>query len=276
MPVTAGPIYPGIKDGLIFAVDPANPGSWQGPTSDNVNNLVSFHSNLSGSIQNDTSGSYGDNESFTFDGIDSYIDHGDQTTFRSLIPSQAKTLSIWFNMHTQSSNSVVPMGFRWWPQAPYRGYSITITSAGLVNYTFFYNSSNVTRYYNLQSNSAISTNQWYNVVVTDKGNAKYPNVSHSNTSGENNAAITGSIEIYLNGQSIASTPATQYIDSAFGTTSFANPTKFNLGAAQGHYTSGNNSYFDGDIGPSLLYNRELSASEVLQNYNRLKGRFGLT
>ena len=73
MPVTAGPIYPGIKDGLIFAVDPANPGSWQGPTSDNVNNLVSFHSNLSGSIQNDTSGSYGDNESFTFDGTDSYI-----------------------------------------------------------------------------------------------------------------------------------------------------------------------------------------------------------
>jgi hypothetical protein len=273
MAVSIGSDKPGVKKGLIFAVDPLNPKSWSGPDSNEVNNLVSFHSNLSGSIINDTSGSFGISGSFTFDGIDSYIDHGDQTTFRSLIPSQAKTLSIWFNMHTQSSNWVVPISFRWWPQKPYRGYSITITSAGLVNYTFFYSSTNVSKYYTLTLDSAISTNQWYNVVVTDKGNAKYPNVSHSNTSGENNAAITGSIEIYLNGQSIASTPATQYIDGAFGTTTFANPTKFNLGAAQGHYTSGNTSYFDGDIGPSLLYNRELSASEVLENYNRLKGRF---
>ena len=39
MPVTAGPIYPGIKDGLVFAIDPANKDSWAGPTSNNVNNL---------------------------------------------------------------------------------------------------------------------------------------------------------------------------------------------------------------------------------------------
>jgi hypothetical protein len=273
MAVSIGSDKPGVKKGLIFAVDPLNPKSWSGPDSNEVNNLVSFHSNLSGSIINDTSGSFGISGSFTFDGIDSYIDHGDQTTFRSLIPSQAKTLSIWFNMHTQSSNSVAPISFRWWPQAPYRGYSISITSAGLVRYTFHYNSSNVSKYYTLTLDSAISTNQWYNVVVTDKGNAEVPNVRYNNTSGENNAAITGSIEIYLNGQSAASTPYTQYVEDAFSTTTFANPTKFNLGAAQGHYTSGNTSYFDGDIGPSLLYNRELSASEVLENYNRLKGRF---
>ena len=35
-------------------------------------------------------------------------------------------------------------------------------------------------------------------------------------------------------------------------------------------------YFNGQIGPILIYNRALSASEVLQNYNRLKGRFGLS
>jgi hypothetical protein len=273
MAVSIGSDKPGVKKGLIFAVDPLNPKSWSGPDSNEVNNLVSFHSNLSGSIINDTSGSFGISGSFTFDGIDSYIDHGDQTTFRSLIPSQAKTLSIWFNMHTQSSNWVAPISFRWWPQAPYRGYSISITSAGLVRYTFHYNSSNVSKYYTLTLDSAISTNQWYNVVVTDKGNAEVPNVRYNNTSGENNAAITGSIEMYLNGQSAASTPYTQYVEDAFSTTTFANPTKFNLGAAQGHYTSGNTSYFDGDIGPSLLYNRELSASEVLENYNRLKGRF---
>ena len=34
-------------------------------------------------------------------------------------------------------------------------------------------------------------------------------------------------------------------------------------------------YFDGEIAQVNVYNRALSASEVLQNYNALKGRFGL-
>ena len=33
---------------------------------------------------------------------------------------------------------------------------------------------------------------------------------------------------------------------------------------------------NGDIGPLLVYNRTLSASEVLENYTRAKGRFGLS
>ena len=32
---------------------------------------------------------------------------------------------------------------------------------------------------------------------------------------------------------------------------------------------------DGRMGPYVFYNRVLSAGEVLTNYNRLKGRFGL-
>ena len=40
----------------------------------------------------------------------------------------------------------------------------------------------------------------------------------------------------------------------------------------GHFTSG---YFDGIINTVQIYNRALSASEVLHNYNALKGRFGL-
>ena len=37
----------------------------------------------------------------------------------------------------------------------------------------------------------------------------------------------------------------------------------------------NNYFFYGNIGPCHIYNRALSASEVLHNYNALKGRFGL-
>jgi hypothetical protein len=38
---------------------------------------------------------------------------------------------------------------------------------------------------------------------------------------------------------------------------------------------GNSYYMNGDIGLTQIYNRALSASEVLQNYNAQKGRFGL-
>ena len=79
MPVSAGPIYPGIKKGLVFATDPANKKSWAGPTSDTVDSLTLYNP-VSGSIYNDTSGSYGDDESFAFDGASDYI----ETTFNPL------------------------------------------------------------------------------------------------------------------------------------------------------------------------------------------------
>ena len=43
----------------------------------------------------------------------------------------------------------------------------------------------------------------------------------------------------------------------------------------GRTDSGTGYYYNGNIGPSQIYNRTLSAEEVLRNYNGLKGRFGL-
>ena len=37
----------------------------------------------------------------------------------------------------------------------------------------------------------------------------------------------------------------------------------------------NNADWNGNIGPINYYNRALSSTEVLHNYNALKGRFGL-
>ena len=59
-------------DGLIFYIDPAYKKSWSGPGSSDTNTLVP-NNTISGSINNDTSGSYGQYNSFTFDGTDSYI-----------------------------------------------------------------------------------------------------------------------------------------------------------------------------------------------------------
>jgi hypothetical protein len=36
-----------------------------------------------------------------------------------------------------------------------------------------------------------------------------------------------------------------------------------------------NYYFNGSIGLAIIYNRALTAAEILQNYNAVKTRFGL-
>lgn len=47
----------------------------------------------------------------------------------------------------------------------------------------------------------------------------------------------------------------------------------NLSIAKGAYSS--YFYFDGNIPSIQIYNRELTAAEVLQNFNALRGRFGI-
>ena len=43
----------------------------------------------------------------------------------------------------------------------------------------------------------------------------------------------------------------------------------------GFQSADNSDYYNGNIGPVHFYDRVLSATEVLHNYNALKGRFGL-
>ena len=83
-------------------------------------------------------------------------------------------------------------------------------------------------------------NQWWNGVVT-----------YNNSTGW---------VLYLNGVQVDTDSST--LDPN-GTT----------GVYIGRYSSGN--YFDGDIAQAMIYDRAITASEVKQNYNALKGRFGL-
>jgi hypothetical protein len=93
----------------------------------------------------------------------------------------------------------------------------------------------------LTSNTLLSTNVWYNIVGTYDGNL---------------------ISIYINGALDKNTPQTGTVTP--------NPSSLLLGK-----TSYNNTYFNGNISNTQIYNRALSASEVLQNYNATKSRFGL-
>lgn len=96
-------------------------------------------------------------------------------------------------------------------------------------------------WYTVQGSTTISLNTWYFGAVT-----------YSSTAGWN---------LYVNGR-LEST-------SASTTTFTGNTQNVYIGA----YDSGN--FFIGSIGVGEIYNRVLSADEILQNYNATRRRFGL-
>jgi len=74
-------------------------------------------------------------------------------------------------------------------------------------------------------------------------------------------ASNGSTVAYLNGSSIGSTTASTGITF--------NSVPFDIAKAE------NSQFFDGSVALVKVHNRVLTASEVLQNYNATKSRFGL-
>ena len=93
----------------------------------------------------------------------------------------------------------------------------------------------------VQPTNVLSYNTWYYVAATTSGN------SHS---------------VYLNGTSIGSS-------TVAGPWTASNET-ITIGSAVGIHT-----YLTGNISIARIYNRGLSASEILQNFNAQKSRFGL-
>ena len=92
------------------------------------------------------------------------------------------------------------------------------------------------------TNAGITTNTWYNVVFSFNGST---------------------LSYYVNGV-------------AYGTSTLTWPETAAHEVFLGSWYSINNLYdLNGKIAEAKLYNRALSAAEVLQNFNALRGRFGI-
>ena len=116
-------------------------------------------------------------------------------------------------------------------------YNLSIGSSGEI-YTY---DGSATR----QTGAQISINTWYYLVLVWLG----PGSTSNNL-------------FYVNGSLVSSSGA--------ATTGNTNSHTLKIGK-----DGANANFWSGNIGPCHIYNRALSASEVLHNYNALKGRFGL-
>lgn len=229
---------PIITNGLILYLDAGNKLSY--PGSGTTWNDLSGNG-YTGSLQNTPIFS---NNSFQLNGNNSNIIFGDVLD----MSTNNMTINSWFKLSVTNIAQVIVSKSRAWSQN-YR-YSFGVASGGGLGFFIQGNGGGDVETYTSQQ---MSVGIWY-----------------MGTSVINRAS---SFQIYMNGQlqqlnGSATIPQWNGLD-------FQSNNPFRIGS----YTASDNvtpiSTFTGSISQVSIYNRGLTASEVLQNYNATKGRYGL-
>lgn len=152
------------------------------------------------------------------------------------LDTQTPTVEVWVKTNATNQN-----GF-WFEKGAVNAQYALFQEGGLIQWRM--NIGGITQ---LSTTTAIymNTSSWYQVVGT---------------------FTSGSRKLYINGVLVSS-------DTQTGTIS-TNNGGMSLGA-YGGATGINGYYYNGSLSICKVYNRELSAAEVLQNFNAMRGRFGI-
>ena len=235
-----------IKNGLVFNMDAANRASTIPSTStDKTFNTIdtSISGTFAADAQYDSSTTP---PSFAFDGTGDSIDIGSPTIIQNLTSQIA--IGFWIKAsRTFSTNYYTPISKGEYASVGSQ-WSVKVNTANARNssggsFSTFSAANAIDGRENLNFPTPVDDNQWhYMVFINDSTDLK----------------------IYLDGQ-IEATGAGQ------GSTLYNGNSTLRLGKL----TSSNVGLLNGNLGLVHIYNRALSASEVLHNYNALKGRFGL-
>jgi len=242
-----------VTDGLVLALDAGSKKSNIG-TGNTLNNLA-----LNGSTASVVNGT-NSNNTITLDGTNDWIGVNNSVTSTILSPSVA-TFSIWFRANdTYSSGNTCSLISR----GNYNtsgGFFIHMrNSSGNCNVsaTFSYSTTNS---YTFEGTSNYDVNpfgQWNNIVVSVDDTIKL----YTNGTLRQSRARSVSNIIYGNGTI-----------NTNGDTNLAILSSLGYAPTLDQGAGGTWRPYNGDFGSMFMYNRILSAEEVLQNYNATKSRF---
>jgi hypothetical protein len=228
-----------VTNGLVILVDAANPLSYPGSGTTWAD--LSGQGN-NGSLFNGVSFSSQNGGALVFDGTDDYASVDVNSWIRST--SSAYTFSSFFYYNGGSSGG-----------APYS--LMTFPNAGDTNDGFW-------QHLNL-GNWLWRTED--NVAGENGGNVEAPSpFSNGNWYHIATVVKTNSLIFYRNGLLVAT------ISTSFNWANLRNDGDAYLYISTGY---GENYYMNGNIGNFQMYDRELSSSEILQNYQALRTRFGI-
>jgi hypothetical protein len=233
-----------VTDGLVLCLDAANRKSYPG-TGTAWNDLSGNGNN--GVLRNGPQYIANNGGIFDFDGTDDGVritssDWCQANTSLSVFAwiyrqGEAQVNNHYLSIVNNSDDSILQYGFSFYVRP-----ALTYGSK-LSGWTKAINNGATTTF---DTNYVISLNTWYYVGMTVQ------------------SASTSTIKYYGNGNLISS-------HSVSGQR-FNNITKTSIG----QFAERNEYEFNGYIPQVSIYNRVLSANEVQQNYNALKGRYGLT
>jgi hypothetical protein len=226
---------PIVTNGLVLALDAANPKSY---VSGSTNWFSLGNPTLSGSLTNGPTFNSGNRGSIVFDGVNDYVS---LTSDLVLDTTKPFTITLFFNLN--SYNNIYPTLFTIKTSIGNSLVLLLTLDEAYTPLTFGWNGSNTYR-----PSSILSLNKWYNISLVYNG-----------------SGITSSTNFNLYINSILQTLSTSASFTGIGQVNTLST--LNTGVSS--------FYFNGNISQTFIYNRALSTTEVLQNYNATKGRFGL-
>jgi hypothetical protein len=243
-----------IKDGLVFYFNAASPNSFYTPSSSTlVKNIGGFSdtSSLTGSLSNGASFGTTFGGVFNFDGVDDFVN---LSTFPAVNFSNGLTIEVVVRFAALGAGG-------WERFLDLTNLSATGSSLAFSRHSTF---SNIL----LQSRNIAG------------GDSQRRYISSSNPLALNEIAIytatmppgspgspTSGTKLYKNGDLLAGAESD-------GTPRLPSTNIRNQGYI-GRSPFGGNSFLNGSVYQLKIYNRELSAAEILKNYNGIKGIFGI-
>lgn len=225
-----------VTSGLVLCLDAGNPKSY--PGSGTTWTDLSNNGN-SGTLTNGPTYNSANGGSIVFDGVNDYatISNTNMGSIGGAAP--VCTLSFWANLTKTASYQYVA-GYR--NDSNFSFYFLTLDTSGTG--TVEARVQTATGIYDLNVNYASYYGVWTHISF----------VSNSTRS-----------DLYINGKLVGSNTS---ITGSFGSTS----SNFVIGVNPPNLTSWP---VNGKISQVMFYNKALTASETLQNYNATKGRYGL-
>ena len=214
---------PIITDGLVFAIDAGNLGSYEnGDTT--IHSLVD---SINGTLTNGVGFDSNNNGSLDFDGVDDYI------ALTSTITNSIYTLNFWYKMGVNDGSYGYFTGV-----TGGKGLAISEggTAVGLSYGNFYYFNGGAVK---MTQSTLLTTGVWNNISAVIDTSA-------------------GNIKIYLNGSIITNQSVSSMSTSV---------------SEIGRYVPTNSNFLNGNMASFKIYNKELSAAEVLQNYNATRARY---
>lgn len=243
-----------ITDGLVLYLDATNTKSYVSASA-NTNSLVS---SVTGSLVNGVGYSSLNNGSWTFDGSNDYIDNiGTVNDYNFIFSEGTFSISFWVKRTNNNSRHAV------------LGNSLTNTEKGwwvIIEYGIAGFGNNCLRFH-----AAGAANNTRLIMGTTDDNTIGTAWTHCVFTCKNPSKVG---QWYINGT--ASNTAARFAGSGNDLQGnyYSGPSTRTLNIGRSNFSS-TVIPLNGNVSQFSIYNRQLSADEVLQNYNATKTRFNL-